>query len=623
MENKDVQALLDLLGISLNGGGDGKGGRGGPSNNRSGTRRNNRDDASQATASNDRDTVISRLMNITLHCLGAIRTLVVEEEKVRISHDCVDIDGSRRLTGTSSLLQRQLFSQTAHTLLDTIMIGRDLHPNDPVKDLIDCFPWENNFLQPNWFMLNWAIMQDYLTPPPITIGGGNGNSFNPSASLTSHESEGNRRERNESKKGEEMPIISKNTLSLVKAVLKYYPETITEVDKFGQIYLAHVLKSRSISILEELLYFHKQGVHLRDGRGKLAFHYAAAMSDTVEPLLMISEEMRLPMQTLVREYTDAYDNLPIHFAANGNSSTEVLNELLFCYPDSIKIPNRDGQLPLHIVATSDNLFKVKAIFRAYPNAISIPDNNGWLPIQHAAYGSRTLEVVKYLYECYPDSLKKPNKSGRLPIHYNAVKCLSSKIMEFLIEAYPQSVRGYDCNQRLPLHNLIARCEGWNQTRLKCLRLLLKSYPEGAGITDRDGNTPYDLALRDDHGPLVLRLLLMAEPALDPVALGELSYLASKAKFKKKGDEQTEVDDDYYEDDDYSRSVSSRSDSRYSRDPESARDSGRGDSVRDSRRGDSARDSRQGDSVRSESERYYDDDYSNSVSQRSGYNDSRR
>jgi hypothetical protein len=46
-----------------------------------------------------RDEVIPRLMNITLQCLGAIRQLVVEQEKVRVSKDCNDIDGTNRDDG--------------------------------------------------------------------------------------------------------------------------------------------------------------------------------------------------------------------------------------------------------------------------------------------------------------------------------------------------------------------------------------------------------------------------------------------------------------------------------------------------------------------------------------------
>ncbi len=50
-------------------------------------------------------------------------------------------------------------------------------------------------------------------------------------------------------------------------------------------------------------------------------------------------------------------------------------------------------------------------------------------------------------------------------------------------------------------------------------------------------TPLDLARRDGHGALVLRLLLRADPTQDPIALGEISYLASKAKYKHQEKEE--------------------------------------------------------------------------------------
>lgn len=75
MDDKDVKAVLRMCGLV----------------------EDSNDEASERQYS--RDEVIPRLMNITLQCLGAIRQLVVEQEKVRVSKDCNDIDGTNRDDG--------------------------------------------------------------------------------------------------------------------------------------------------------------------------------------------------------------------------------------------------------------------------------------------------------------------------------------------------------------------------------------------------------------------------------------------------------------------------------------------------------------------------------------------
>jgi hypothetical protein len=76
------------------------------------------------------------------------------------------------------------------------------------------------------------------------------------------------------------------------------------------------------------------------------------------------------------------------------------------------------------------------------------------------------------------------------------------VLKFIIDAYPPAASSFDVNRRLPLHNCIARCEYMTPARLRCLRLLLEAYPEGASMAGKDGRTPLDIARRDGHGDLV-------------------------------------------------------------------------------------------------------------------------
>jgi hypothetical protein len=426
MESKDVRAVLELLGMvdpledvpSFGG-------------NRS------------IKSIGIRHEMISRLMNVTLQCLGTIRKLIIENEKVRIHYDSTDIDGSLRNTGEDSLLERQIFARAANTMLEGIVQGKELHLSDPMKDLVDSYPWAHTLASPHWLMMNWTLMERHL---------------NAEKSEADH-------------------------LETVKRALKYFPNTLAEVDKFGQHYVTYAIRSQSIPLLEEVLHYHNDGALILDGKGKQAIHYASHYSQSVEALIVIAEVNRKPLREVLQTVDD-YGNTPLHLAAAGLSSHEVLKEILFSLPDAIRIKNNDGLLPLHIAAGKASVEVVGALVSAFPTAISVTDKNGWLPLHHAAYDNKHVEVIKYIHEAYPKAMTIPQaSSGRLPLHYATVKCWSSKVIQYLLEVFPDAAKSFDVHRRLPLHNLIARCEHMTPARLRCLRLLLDVYPHAVTMCD--------------------------------------------------------------------------------------------------------------------------------------------
>jgi ankyrin repeat protein len=566
MDNNDVQAVLTFLGIDLD---DFTG-------NHSAFDDDNRSQETpfstfyQKNKSNQLRKVINRVMNITLQCLGTVRLLVNELEKIRISLDCTDTDGSYRDNGVSHLIQRQIFVSAVKTIGDTILVGKDLDYHDPMKDLVDSFPWEFSLKNKDshWLLLNWSIMSPFLSKLYI-------NDQETSSLIL---------------KMEEEKMLSYH--SLIKNILKYYPLSITEIDKFGQHYLSYLIRiidylpksittssSSGNNLLEDILYYHKNCCKLYDGKGKLAIHYASHYCQSIDTLLTITEGMNKPLNEIMFNTVDDIGNLPLHIACYGNCSITVFREILFNYPDAVKVKNYHDSLPIHILSQycyhhpsagksstnkgrggggrsqeddgdgkegedddgqdgihpiSDNLEKFRLLISSYPLGLEIPDGNGLIPLQIAAFYNRCVEYHHFLFEHYPNAISKTvNETGRLPLHYNTVYCYSSKIMKYLLDVYPDAIKVMDYNQRLPIHTLIARTEYVTPSRLRCLRLLLDEYPISANMRDKDGQTPLDLARRNDLGDLIIRLLLKADPSQDPVALGEITYIASAAKYKEK------------------------------------------------------------------------------------------
>jgi hypothetical protein len=61
----------------------------------------------------------------------------------------------------------------------------------------------------------------------------------------------------------------------------------------------------------------------------------------------------------------------------------------------------------------------------------------------------------------------------------------------------------------------------------CLRLFLRIYPASAGIKDGVGSTPYILAKQQNLSTYFMRLLLAADPTIDPVERHNLNYSARR------------------------------------------------------------------------------------------------
>jgi hypothetical protein len=61
----------------------------------------------------------------------------------------------------------------------------------------------------------------------------------------------------------------------------------------------------------------------------------------------------------------------------------------------------------------------------------------------------------------------------------------------------------------------------------CCRFLLRIYPAAAGILDSHLRSPYDIAVLINLPVFVLRMLLSADPTIDPVRRQDLNFEARR------------------------------------------------------------------------------------------------
>ena len=189
--------------------------------------------------------------------------------------------------------------------------------------------------------------------------------------------------------------------------------------------------------------------------------------------------------------------LPLHMlcetiSIDETSSLAILDLLVAAAPLSATIADPFGCLPIHRASESGRSYPFcKRLIDAWPESLRVQNGRGDLPI-HFACAECNVEIVKYMIEHYPESINTWG-DGELPIHCAALSRDNSTrkadIIRYLLAKDPEcaSKTGSTAN-RLPFHWVASEADS-----LESLRLLFDAYPEAIDIRDGMGNNPLDLA----------------------------------------------------------------------------------------------------------------------------------
>lgn len=179
------------------------------------------------------------------------------------------------------------------------------------------------------------------------------------------------------------------------------------------------------------------------------------------PLHALMKKKAVPLEVLV-SLTEAYpeavrsktapsNNLPIHIACRNGSSIEVIKHLVELFPESLTVPDTEGNLPIHIAC--------------------------WLSDE---------AVVKFLYSSSSEGAHALNKKQQTPLHmacnrYN----VSANVVEMLLKENRMAALHQDWQGQLPLHKAIT----W-EASLPTIAALLEAFPDAVRVYDRHSLTPY-------------------------------------------------------------------------------------------------------------------------------------
>ncbi|KAL7488281.1 hypothetical protein ACHAW6_013853 [Cyclotella cf. meneghiniana] len=138
-----------------------------------------------------------------------------------------------------------------------------------------------------------------------------------------------------------------------------------------------------------------------------------------------------------------YDSrvLPIHQACALRPPKEVVENLIKCYPEGLKLKDEQfHRLPLHIAClTSAPAHVMEVLIRYYPDGSRCKDSIGRLPIHYACAHDVPEEVIEMLLRTFPASAGCGDNNGWLPLHVACRRGLSVNVVRQLIGCFPPSV----------------------------------------------------------------------------------------------------------------------------------------------------------------------------------------
>ncbi|GMH79828.1 hypothetical protein TL16_g08288 [Triparma laevis f. inornata] len=129
--------------------------------------------------------------------------------------------------------------------------------------------------------------------------------------------------------------------------------------------------------------------------------------DEVEKLL------NLPQPNNQIDSTYQSNNV-LHLACKHSAPLNILKQIIELNADSLKQPNAEGQVPLHIIILNNpNLEAIKFIVNEYTKAAECKDKNDNFPL-HLCIARESITLVQIICNFNWNAVVRRNKEGRLP-----------------------------------------------------------------------------------------------------------------------------------------------------------------------------------------------------------------
>ena len=188
--------------------------------------------------------------------------------------------------------------------------------------------------------------------------------------------------------------------------------------------------------------------------------------------------------------------LPLHAVVGRQGAALcVIDCLVTAYPAALlRKDEGDYHLPLHMaILKGASVAVIRYLGQALSQSLEMPDRQGNLPLHYAAMYSSE-EVIRLLMDLYPHGCQHPSAKKRLPLHLLCARIwdkdlLSLSLIRHVMIRHLAAVEHADHNGRLPLHLACSQ----PQPRWDVLKLLVKAYPDALVHKDDAKRTPFQMA----------------------------------------------------------------------------------------------------------------------------------
>lgn len=211
----------------------------------------------------------------------------------------------------------------------------------------------------------------------------------------------------------------------------------------------------------------------------------------------------------------------LHIAASNGAPRDLTQYVTSLWPGAIKERSLWGSklLPVHLACGSGKTTSIesaKFLLEQWPESIKEPDGDGDLPVHHAVKRKTgALELTKYLVDQWPDSIKhKSHRFSTTPL----IAALWSgecgpELIKYLVEQWPDSVKeksdGRINGYVLPLHHALDKRE----VHAEVIRVLVDQWPDSVKERTNMGTPPLEqaIAMGADADVAVIKVLVEAWP----------------------------------------------------------------------------------------------------------------
>lgn len=300
-------------------------------------------------------------------------------------------------------------------------------------------------------------------------------------------------------------------LEQLQTLLRLHPKSISDQQaSTGRLplHIAVLNPYMPIELMEYLIQVYPIAVAHQDSEGKLPFHLLC--------------EVNFPVNFFEVQQPDNLQRVDVLIYK--------FNMLLKQYPESIRIIDQDGFLPLHLLVENvtlpcDVMMKLIEYFHSlHPHAISERTTLGSLPFHVASYFCPHVKVLDMLLTLYPNAISMIGKRAMLALHYAMCHNLL-EVIQYLYNMNPSAWYQCDIYGRLPLHHI-----GKNEEALEILQYF---YPKDVSKEtlplqalkqkDHFGLLPLHYAARVNTSLEVIEMLI----ALHPQACNSVDFNVEK------------------------------------------------------------------------------------------------